>query len=252
MDLKSILSGVPNSLVDELEKSYNEIVKNYREGRWEPSELNGGKLCEIVYTILRGHVDGNYPVSASKPTNMVVACNAMEKAGAHFNRSIRIQIPRMLIALYEVRNNRGVGHVGSDVDPNHMDALVVLHISKWVICELVRVFYGVSTEEATSIIEAISDRTIPLVWKIDGRNRILNASLSFKDKTLAILFSEPGAIKEEFLIDSIEHSNPTVYRRDILRPLHKQKLIEYDEKKKLLYLSPSGIAYVEQNISLTL
>ena len=32
--------------------------------------------------------------------------------------SVRIQISRMIVALYEVRNNRNVGHVGSEVDPN--------------------------------------------------------------------------------------------------------------------------------------
>jgi hypothetical protein len=101
----------------------NEITTNYRLGKWEPSELNGGKLCEIVYTILRRHVDGKFPARPSKPGNMVDACNDLAEADKKiFPQSVRITIPRVLIALYEIRNNRGVGHVGGDVDPNHMDA----------------------------------------------------------------------------------------------------------------------------------
>ena len=74
----SILAGIPEPLRNELTKALNEILRNYRERRWEPSELNGGKLCEVVYTILRGHVDGKFPPKASKPANMVDACKALE------------------------------------------------------------------------------------------------------------------------------------------------------------------------------
>ena len=84
-------------------------------------------MCEVVYTILRGHIDGAFPARAKKPANMVDACRSLETETG-FPRTIRIQIPRMVIALYEIRNNRGVGHVGGDVDPNHMDATAVVAI----------------------------------------------------------------------------------------------------------------------------
>jgi hypothetical protein len=97
----SVLGGVPMTLRNELLRALNEVLRNYRELRWEPAELNGGKLCEIVYTILKGHIDGRFPSRASKPPNMVDACKALEKSDSvKFSRSVRSQIPRMLIALY--------------------------------------------------------------------------------------------------------------------------------------------------------
>src|SRR5262245_16799160 len=111
------LKGVPKGLRAPLLEEFNKLARHYRESRWEPSELNGGKLCEIVYSILKGYVGGSFPASPSKPSNMVDACRALETASP-FPRAIRIQIPRMLVALYEIRNNRNVGHVGADVDPN--------------------------------------------------------------------------------------------------------------------------------------
>lgn len=132
-----VLGQLPG-LRGELVNALNDILANYRQGRWGPSELDGGKLCEIVYTILRGHVDGSYPQRASKSRDMVAACRDLEQAdGSIFPRSVRIQIPRVLIALYEIRNNSGVGHVGGDVDPNHMDASVVVGMAKWLVAELV-------------------------------------------------------------------------------------------------------------------
>lgn len=66
-------------------------------------------------------------------------------------RSFQILIPRLLPALYEIRNNRNVGHVGGDVDPNFMDSTAVLGTANWIMAELVRVFHSVSTPEAQAI-----------------------------------------------------------------------------------------------------
>jgi hypothetical protein len=225
--------------------SYQAILKNFREGRWEPSELNGGKLCEIVHTILRGHVDGNYPDKATKPRDMVAACRALESADVKFARSVRIQIPRMLVALYEIRNNRGVGHVGGDVNPNHMDAVCVLSISKWVMGELVRLFHDVPVDEAAGVVDALADRTLPLVWTVGGNLRVLDPDMRAKQKALVLLYHSTTSVKEEDLVRWVEHSNLTVFRRDVLKVAHREKLLEYDAVKKTAEISPRGIQYVE-------
>jgi hypothetical protein len=243
-----LLSAIPQTLRDELGNSFQNIERNFREGRWEPAELNGGKLCEVVYSILRGYVDGTYPSYASKPSNMVVACKALEESGGTFPRSIRIQIPRMLIALYEIRNNRGVGHVGGDVNPNHMDAVCVLQMSKWIMAELIRVFHNVTTGEAARFVDAMSDRELTLIWKINGISRVLNTSLSMLDKTLVLLYGAPSGLTESELIKSVEHSNASVYRRDVLRKAHKNRLIEYSPTTHVATISPRGSLRVENTI----
>ncbi|MCA1694401.1 MAG: hypothetical protein LC749_06580 [Actinobacteria bacterium] len=167
------LATLPSGLRTALIKSLDEIVRSYRAGRWEPSELNGGKLCEVVYTILRGHADGALPSKPSKPKNMADACKALEAAGAQFPRSLRVQIPRVLVALYEIRNNRGVGHVGGDVDPNHMDATVVVAMAKWVVAEVTRLFHSVDTATATALVDTLVSRDVPVVWEVGGKRRVL-------------------------------------------------------------------------------
>jgi len=243
-----LLSPVPKTLVSELTLALNQIERNFKEHRWEPAELNGGKLCEIVYSILRGYIDNNFPQTASKPKNMADACKLLEQTPSTFPRSVRIQIPRMLIALYEIRNNRGVGHVGGDVDPNHMDAVCVLQMSKWIVGELIRIFHSISTEEATKAVEALSDRELTLIWKINGISRVLNNNLSMLDKTLVLLYSSPTGITEAELVLSVEHSNASVYRRDILKKAHKKRLLEYDQSSRLSTISPLGSRHVEEAI----
>lgn len=245
----TLLQALPQGLRQELLSAFGQILRNYRERRWEPAELNGGKFCEVVYTILRGYADGNYPKKPSKPKNMVEACRALEQAPATVcSRSVRIQIPRMLVALYEIRTNRGVGHVGGDVNPNHMDAVCVMEMSKWILGELVRMFHGVSTENATAAVDAIVERTLPIVWEVGGRLRVLEPQMSMKDKALVLLYHCTAPVTEADLVDWVEHSNASVFRRDVLRPAHSQKLLEYDADACIVQISPRGIEHVETSI----
>jgi hypothetical protein len=154
----------------------------------------------------------------------------------------------MLVALYEVRNNRGVGHVGGDVDPNHMDATCVLGMSKWVMSELVRVFHDTSTEEATKAVDSLVERTSQTVWKVGNNLRVLDHAKSMKDKVLLLVYHRPSAVPESDVFRWVEHSNASVFRRDILRPLHRTKLIEYDENAKTIQISPVGIDEVENRL----
>lgn len=246
----TVLGAIPKGLRSELVSAFERIVVNYREGRWEPAALNGGKFSEVVYTILRGHTDGSFPKKATKPSNFVDACRKLEQDGASQNvpRSLRIQIPRVLIALYEIRNNRGVGHVGGDVDPNHMDSVAVLYMAKWVMAELIRVFHTVDTAQATDIVEALVQRESILIWEVDGKKRVLDPSMSQKDRSLLLLYGAEKAVKDSDLISWVEAANPSAYRRDVLRPAHKAKMIEYDEDKREVHLSPLGVDYVEQRL----
>ena len=247
----SLLGTIPENLRDELLESFKQIVVNFREGRWEPSELNGGKFCEVVYSALEGRLSGTYPASASKPPNMVDACRKLESYGATFPRSLTIQIPRMLIALYEVRNNRGVGHVGGDVDPNQMDATIVLQTAKWILADLIRVFHATDTQAATEAVDSLIERSVPIIWEVEGMKRVLAPDLTYRDRALLLLYSSTGAVEEQVLRDWVERPRPADFRK-ILVAAHKEKLVEYRQADGLVYLSPVGVRYVEEQLPLNL
>lgn len=244
-----VLGNLPEGLRTELIQALNVITTNFRESRWEPAELNGGKLCEVVYAIVRGHADGSFPDAAQKPNNMVDACRALEQE-TQLPRSLRIQVPRMIIALYEVRNNRGVGHVGGEVDPNHMDAIAVLNMSKWLVAELIRAFHNVDPAEASAAVESLIERELQVVWAVDGKKRILAEKLTLREKTLLLLYSETGPVHETDLFSWVEAADLAAYRRDVLRKAHKARLLEYNEEKRTARLSPKGARFVEENLPL--
>lgn len=252
LDPSKVLVGTPAGLRDPLFKSYQEIVTNFAEHRWEPSELNGGKFCEVVFTIIDGVLSGSLPSKPTKPPNMLLACQNLEKLPAQpirvGDRSLRVLIPRILPALYEIRNNRGVGHAGGDVDPNFMDATAVYGMASWTLAELVRIFHGISTKEAQETVDALVERKIGLVWEVDDIKRVLDPGMKKDYQTLVLLYSKPAWVGDQDLFDWVEYSTLTNFRKNILRVLHRKRLIEYDDKKNRSRISPLGSALVEKRI----
>lgn len=251
-DPAKILASLPDGLRSALLTSYQEIASNYIEHRWEPSELNGGKFCEVVYSIVNGGISGKFPAKPSKPRDMVAACRTLERTPPDRNRigdrSLRILIPRMLPPLYEIRNNRGVGHVGGDVDPNYLDATVVYSMASWILAELIRIFHNVSVKEAQEIVDMLIERKIPLIWEIDDVKRVLDPSMETKDQSLLLLHKRPGWISTAELSRWVEYSSESMFKTRVLKPLHKLRLIEYDKKKSRVHISPTGVMEVEQRV----
>jgi hypothetical protein len=245
------LAGLPAGLRGELIDSYSEIVRNFIERRWEPSELRGGKFAEVVYSIVSGALSGSFPAKATKPKNMLDACRALEGKPAApslvGDRSLRVFIPRALVFLYDVRNQRGVGHVGGDVDPNSMDASAVVALASWVMAELVRIFHGISAKEAQDTVEALVERRTPRIWEVEsgGIKRVLDPEIGAKDQVLLLLHHSAGWVPAAHLQKWVEYKNPTNFRDNILSVLHKARLIEFEVSGDRAKISPLGASEVE-------
>lgn len=233
-----ILNGIPESLRKPLLKEYNLILQNYIEQRWSPSELSGGKFCEIVYTIIDGMASGSFASSPSKPRNIVDSCKSLENQTS-LPRGLRILVPRLLPALYEIRNNRGVGHVGGDVDPNYMDSNAVLSICSWVMAELIRVHHNLTTEQAQSVVDSLSERKIPVVWEGRGIKRVLDSKMGLKDQILVLVASNPSDSSLDELIVWTDSKNKVYFKKLVVK-LHKERLIEFDRANNTITILPPG------------
>lgn len=241
-----LLASLPQGLRDPLIEEYNSIVRNYMERRWTPSELSGGRFCEIVYTILNGHATGSHATSPSKPQDFTSACRALESR-IKAPRSLQILIPRLLPALYEIRNNRGVGHTGGDVDPNLMDASAVLAMASWVLAELVRVYHNLPIGEAQRAVDSLVERRLPAVWTDGNIRRVLNPSLPLKDQIMLLIASCSASVHGDELFKWTDYQNRAHFNR-ILRTLHKTRFLEIDEKSGTVLILPPGADYATKLI----
>ena len=248
--LEVALASVPAQFRSRIIKPFLDVKKRLGEGNDESLGLAAGKLCKSVLRLLQSEI-----LKASTPFGQQIANFASEcrkliespkNAGVE---SLRVVMPRALVFIYTLRNKRGIGHVGGDVDANHIDAMTMARACDWVICELIRVYHKLSLEEAQDLVDGLAQRNVPDIWHVAGKNRVLRQDLDFKQQVLLLCYQEPGnAVLQEDLFSWVEHSNFTVFKRSVLEPLHKKRLIEYDKSADTVTISPLGFKEVEERI----
>jgi hypothetical protein len=246
-NVQLLLGQLPASLRRELLDEYSKLEKNYREGKWEPAELDGGKFCEVVYCIVKGYLEGSYPDHATKPDRFADACNnvlpSISTTVSVGLESMRLTIPRVLNGVYDMRNHRGVGHVGGDVNANHMDSTYILYAVKWIMAELIRVFHQTNTREATDAVEALTERTLSYIWEVDGVKQVLIKGMKKSEQVLHLLYGSAHSVS----VDELAKWTDT--RKDnlkiVLTKLHNDKMLYFNRETCLVTISALGVASVE-------
>lgn len=243
--LHDSLLAIPRTLRDPLIDAFERALDEYRAGDWEKVGLKAGKFCEVAFCICKGHATGTYPATPSKPPNFPEACRQLEQHNGSRGRSLCIQLPKVLTALYELRNNRAIGHVSADVSPNHMDGELFLRGMKWVMGELVRNFSQLAMDDSHAVVEAVTARTFRIVWSQGDVRRVLEPARSAAQKVLILLYHEGRPVPVPKLQAWVEYKNGTDFRRRILRELHKRALVHFDEAAATVTILPTGQTEVE-------
>ena len=73
--------------------------------------------------------------------------------------------------------------------------------------------------------------------------------LDFKKQTLLLLYScVDGKASDQEIFDWVEYSSKGMFKTRILKDLHNERLIEYDDNAGTVYISPNGVKLVEANL----
>ena len=248
--LEAALGGVPTTLRTRIIDRYKVLKQAYVNGQYDACGLRAGRFAEVMIRILQNELTGTYtPLGQSlRPFDQETA--ALEKlTKAAGPDSLRVIMPRALAFLYTLRNKRGIGHEGGDVDANEIDAATCVRTADWCLSELIRVVHTLSLEEAQALLDAIAERDVPHVWAIAGVKRVLDPGLTAREQVLVLLYSDADtAVPVEDLITWVEYSRADHFRTKILTPLHRARLVEFDRDTNTVLLSPLGAIETETRV----
>lgn len=224
---------------------YDELLNRFACGDHRPTELCGGRFSEAAFRICQAACQlAVTPVGKQLPRSDQL-CNQLENVPSiQADEAYRIHIPRALRTIYDFRSKRDVAHLGNGVSPNFADSSLVLAIAAWVLAELVRLTHKCPAAEAQIIVDSLVERRIPLVWQQGKTIRVLDTGLGSREKTLVVLYhADPRVLKDDELLEAVEYSNGSKYRREILGGLHDEALIDYRNGR--IVLLPPGRRMVE-------
>ena len=190
--------------IDASIKHFLDAVNRYQQADWEGCVLKTGKFIEAIMKTLWIFCGQTLP----PPRRFSVGNTADRLRGLTSHPdTIRILIPRACVFVYDIASNRGARHDPDEIDPNKMDASVVLPTASWILSELIRFAdAGSSTPEQTlSIVETLMDKKYPYFENIDGRTYINLRGLAPKDVGLLILNATyPKRISRNKLLDLLK------------------------------------------------
>ncbi|MHA1250928.1 MAG: hypothetical protein ACTSRP_13125 [Candidatus Helarchaeota archaeon] len=244
--INKILSTIIDAkLVKHLLEHYNELKQQFFLDQYEQSQLNCAKFVEVVMRILEYITKRNY-TPFNKDVSLKNLARELEQLPKdRFPDSIRIHIPRILRAVYDIRSKRGVAHVG-EINPNLMDATFVVSACDWIMAELIRLYYTDDSNEAQKIIDSIVERKVPIIEEFGDDIKVLDPNLSIPDKVLLILYKKhPNYITTSDLKKWIKNKSPN-YINNVLRKLDNEAKIH--RRRNENKITRKGIEYVENNL----
>lgn len=249
-ELEAALEAIDQQFRHRIIKTYLHLRAAYASGEYDAAGLRAGVFSEAVVRLLQHELSGTHiPFGESLPSfsDLCRGFEKLDKTKGH--ESLRIVIPRCLLFIYTLRNKRGIGHIGGEIEANEIDAATVLRAADWCISELIRLYHKLSIEEAQCILDAIAVRQTSRIWSVGGKHRVLNPSLNYPDQTLLLLHStNEYAVPIEELADWVEHPRLREYKTKVVDRLHKRRLVEWNRDSDTVILSPTGIQYVEDTL----
>lgn len=238
----------PQEIVGFLLDSYKELVENFNLGKLRPSEVEGGRFCEAAIRMLQYKTAGTYTPIGTPIANLDTEISTLANLPkADFSESIRLHIPRTIRVIYDIRSKRDSVHLGN-INPNLMDATLVLNCCKWILAELFRLELKIPANEAQKTIDYLIEKKIPIIQDFDGFLVTLNPRLSARDRMLVLLYyrSKEGATREELSL----WLPPKMKKQltiNLTRLQHDKNFIH--RAKNQVYITRSGEQFVEDNIS---
>lgn len=243
---KTLSANINADLVEHLLRHYKELKQEFFLSQYEPSQLNCAKFGEVVMRILEYITKGNY-TSFDKTVSLDTFAKELEQLPKdQFPNSIRIHIPRILRATYDIRSKRGVAHIG-EINPNLMDATFVVSACDWIMAEFIRLYHTGDSDEAQRVIDSIVERKVPIIEEFGDDLKVLDPNIPVADKILFILYKKhPNYVSTSDFKKWIKTKSPS-HITTILRKLDDDAKIHRKGKESII--TRKGIEYVEKKLS---
>lgn len=196
----SITPPLDQILMNQLLDEFISLEKRFILGDWEPATLDGGQFTEVASRIIYHQDSGNLNRRRSvkrcleyieDPTNNNVHRFPSRKSALHLCRVLR--------TIYKFRSDRGAIHIDPDYSANHIDSKLLIENSRWVLSEILRVFWRRNKTDVASAIRQIVHFDIPAIGEFDGRLLVQRIDCTTEEEILILLYfsGEYGLSRQE-------------------------------------------------------
>jgi len=212
-------------------------IQKFEEGDWETSLAKAGKFIESVIKLLWVYGGKSLPAKQKDFKATLFAQKIINQIDTTTipDDSIRLQIPRASIFVYDIASNRGGRHDSGEVNANEMDSSIILSMCSWILAELFRFSAKnlISIEGTKKVIDSLTERRYPIFEEIEGRIYVDNKKFkSAPECSLLILYKiYPKRISKNMLVDLLKRHN---FRQSAIKFERLSSYIDIDGNGNIL------------------
>jgi len=248
--INQISPPIDNDLAKSLIAEFLDIERRYILGDWEPATLNGGQFAEIAARIIY-HIDSG---TLNKRKGVDPCLKYVEDPNNNNDHSFpgrraSLHLSRTLRTIYKFRSQRGAVHIDPDYTANELDSTMVVALARWVIAEILRIFWSGSDSDIARTIKEIVRYEVPAVLVTDDRHLVLHTDCTVEEEILLLLHNagENGMSRTE-VGTSIPKSPTSITRalQKLISHSHRQVLLGSDEQYRL---TPNGTRRIFEELA---
>ena len=238
------------ALATSLLTEFVDLERRYVLRDWEPATLNGGQFAEvasrIVYHLDSGNLNKRKGLNScltyiEDETNSNQHSFRTRREALHFCKALRL--------IYKFRSQRGAIHIDPDYTANELDSTLVLSLSRWVMSDLLRIFWKGDSSEVARAIREIIRYSVPAIFEVDGISLVLRTDCSAQEEILLLLHNagEKGLSRTEIGKAAMRpDSTVTNVLKTLLSPPKRQVVKRNNGQYQL---TPNGAKRVQEELS---
>ncbi len=242
---------IDGNLATALVAEFIALERRFVLGDWEPATLDGGQFAEVASRIVY-HIDSGI-LNRRKGVN---AClNYIEDTQGHGgshafpNGRAARHICKALRMIYKFRSQRGAIHIDNEYTANELDSTLILSVVRWVMSEILRIFWTSDTSEVARAIREIIRYPVPSILEFDGRSLVLRTDCTAEEEILLLLHDsgEGGLSRRQIGESAMRSSQAVTNSLTALSSPAKRQIVKQSDGQFLL--TPNGTRRIYDELS---
>lgn|SRR5574341_125004 len=248
--IDQIVPPLDKPLAEALIAEFLNVERRFVLGDWEPTTLDGGQFAEIAARIVY-HIDSKNLNRNRKLDDCLKYVEDEKNANSHNfpQRRAALHLCKVLRTVYKFRSQRGAVHIDPDYSANELDSTLILALVRWVMAEVLRIFWSGDTVYVARAVREIVRFQIPAILVIDGHPLVLRTDCTVEEEILILLHNagEVGMSRAQ-LGTSVPKSPAAV--TEALKKLSSSNKREVLKRLNSTYiLTPKGTKRVQEELA---
>ncbi len=186
--LAGLCPPLDRTLAEQMLDEYVSQEQRFALRDWEPATLDGGQFAEAAARIVYHQDSGNLSQKKSVHNCLKYVEDPDSKnTHGYLDRKSSVHVAKVLRTIYRFRSDRGAVHISPDYLANHLDSKLIVEGVRWVLGEILRVFWQQDRDAVAKAIREIVEYDVPAIGDYDGDILVQRIDCSAEEEVLLLL-----------------------------------------------------------------